>query len=187
LLLRKYQLHILSGITLIGFPLLGFIVNYFFSDHSFWQQFNSEYSIIIQVCTGFVFGLLSGICCWMVIRSEWMLSTREKYINRIRALNLNYQDIILVSVCAGVGEEMLFRGVIQEFMGVWLTSVVFVGIHGYYDFRNRRIFLYGLLMTIIIIGVGYLFAEMGIIAPIVAHFVIDVILLSLICRSQNFD
>jgi len=114
-----------------------------------------------------------------------MLSAREKYIKRIRALNLNYQDIILVSICAGVGEEMLFRGVIQEFMGVWLTSVVFVGIHGYYDFRNWRIFLYGMLMTIIIVGVGYLFAEMGILAPIIAHFVIDVILLSLICRSQN--
>ncbi len=185
MLLRKYQLYILSGVTLIGFPLLGYVVNYFFSDHSFWQQLNSEYSILTQLCAGFAFGLLSGIGCWLVIRSRWMLSAREKYIKRIRALNLNYQDIILVSICAGVGEEMLFRGVIQEFMGVWLTSVVFVGIHGYYDFRNWRIFLYGSLMTISIVGVGYLFVEMGILAPIIAHFVIDVILLSLICRSQN--
>lgn len=38
-------------------------------------------------------------------------------------------QIILLSVVAGFGEEVLFRGVIQPFMGIWLASLLFAAIH----------------------------------------------------------
>ena len=114
-----------------------------------------------------------------------MGATREKYVDRIKALNLNNLEIILVSVCAGIGEEILFRGILQEYMGVVLTSVVFVGIHGYFPKKHWSIFLYGFVMTVIIIGIGFTYVEMGVVAPIVAHTIIDVILLYLISKYED--
>ena len=114
-----------------------------------------------------------------------MEATRAKYVDRIKALDLNNLEIIIVSVCAGIGEEILFRGILQEYMGVVLTSVVFVGIHGYYTTKHWPIFLYGLAMTVVIIGIGFTYIEMGIVAPIVAHTVIDVILLFLISKYED--
>ena len=177
----------MGGITLIGFPLLAFGVNYFFSDNSFWDQFQSAYSLIYQLGAGLIYGVLAGLICWYIISSGFMRNSRIKYVSVMREMNMSYFDIIFISICAGVGEEILFRGVLQEFMGIIITSVVFVAIHGYLNFRDWRITIYGLVMSILIVGVGIMFETMGVIAPAVAHTVIDIILLMLICKGNIDD
>ena len=183
--MRKYQLYILCGVTVICFPLLGWVINAIFSEHSFWDQFNSTYHIAVQLLIGGLYGCFSGLICWLIIRSRLMEATRAKYVDRIKALGLNNIEIILVSICAGIGEEILFRGILQDYMGVVLTSIVFVGIHGYFTTKHWSIFLYGLAMTVIIVGIGFAYVEMGVIAPIVAHTIIDVILLYLISKYED--
>lgn len=184
--MRKYQVYIFGAITLIGFPLIGYLISYFFSEHSFWDQFKSDYSLVFQVTTGVIYGVVTAILCWLVISAGMMRKARIRYISVMREMNMSYFDIVLISICAGVGEEILFRGVLQEFMGIIITSILFIAIHGYYNYKDWRISLYGLTMTIVIIGIGIIYERMGIMAPAIAHTIIDIILLTLICKG-NLD
>lgn len=184
--LGRYQVYFLGAITIIGFPLIGFIINYFFQDDSFWLQFESPFSLLYQIVVGVLYGTLSGIICWFVINSSFMRPSRIKYVSVMRELNMSYFDIVFISICAGVGEEILFRGVLQDFMGIIITSVIFVAIHGYIKWKDWRITIYGLVMILIIIGIGIMFETMGVVSPAIAHTVIDIILLTLICKG-NID
>lgn len=182
----RYQVYFLGAITLIGFPLIGFIINYFFQDTSFWHQFESPFSLTYQIVVGIVYGVLAGFMCWFVITSAFMRKSRIKYISVMREMNMSYFDIVFISICAGVGEEILFRGVLQDFLGIIITSVVFVAIHGYLKWNDWRISIYGVVMILVIVGIGIMFETMGVIAPAIAHTVIDIILLTLICKG-NID
>lgn len=76
-------------------------------------------------------------------------------------------------MCAGVGEEILFRGAIQPHLGIWPTAILFIVLHGYLSFSNLALMLYGVLMVVVSAGLGYLFDNFGIHAAIVAHFLFD--------------
>ena len=84
--------------------------------------------------------------------------------------------IIFISFCAGVGEEILFRGVLQPLIGIWITAVLFVAIHGYLNPVNWRISIYGIYLTLVIGIIGHLTDWLGLTTAIIAHMIIDVIL-----------
>ena len=85
---------------------------------------------------------------------------------------------VLISLCAGVGEELFFRGALQHWLGIPWTALAFVALHGYLDPRDVRISPYGLYLTAAMIGLGWLAREMGLLIPIIAHTIIDIILLN---------
>jgi membrane protease YdiL (CAAX protease family) len=79
--------------------------------------------------------------------------------------------ILVIGVLAGIGEEYLFRGIIQPkiryytgsmHMGVWITAIVFSAIHfQFYGFMPRL--MLGALF-------GYLYVYSGsLLYPMVAH------------------
>ncbi|WP_258541301.1 CPBP family intramembrane glutamic endopeptidase [Parvicella tangerina] len=100
----------------------------------------------------------------------------EKYGQVVKSLNLSWVVIVFLSFSAGVGEEFFFRGVLQDYLGIVITAIIFVLIHGYLNPFDKIIFVYGLMMTVIIIGVGFIDKYIGLTSAMVAHMVIDVIL-----------
>jgi len=66
---------------------------------------------------------------------------------------------------------------IQPLLGIWITSIIFVGLHGYFKFKSARHIIFGVLMFGLSMGLGYLFEEAGLIAAMVAHAVYDLIML----------
>src|SRR5690606_14751744 len=89
---------------------------------------------------------------------------------------LSRAGMLVLSLCAGIGEELFFRAGIQPFLGIWWTAILFVFIHGYLDPRNWRISIYGLVMVGIIAWFGYRFETIGIVAAMIAHAAFDFIL-----------
>jgi len=63
-------------------------------------------------------------------------------------------------------------------MGIIITAILFVAIHGYLNPRNWRISIYGVFMTAGIVLLGYLAETMGLLVAIVAHTIIDIYLLN---------
>lgn len=86
-------------------------------------------------------------------------------------------DRIQISLFAGVGEELLFRGAIQPLIGIWLTSFIFIGIHGYFKFRSPGHWLFGSLMFGLGVLLGFLFDYSGLMAAMWAHAVYDGVML----------
>jgi len=172
----KSKLYLLALVTLIGFPLLGWVILGFFEDSPLEVMTRSTSPIIWQVIIGILSGTMIGFLGRWIISRPRLREVGTKYARIISTLGISSAGIWFVSFCAGFGEELLFRGALQPLMGIWLTAVIFVAIHGYLNPFNWKISIYGLFMTIAIAGLGYMTEEIGIWAASSAHMMIDVVL-----------
>ena len=86
-------------------------------------------------------------------------------------------EIVGVSLAAGVGEELLFRGAVQAEFGLVVASVLF----GLAHIGGRNSVVLGLWVAVMGVGLGGLaHVTGGLLAPIVAHTVYDAVAISYI-------
>jgi len=167
----------LALISLFIFSALGL----YFADRarepSIVEFIGGQWAMWSQISLGFAVGLLSGWVAWWWIKQDFMSDVRNKYVNLFKSFRLSTADIVVISLCAGIGEELFFRGAIQSYLGVIWTSILFVALHGYLNPRDWAMASYGLLMTLIIVALGYMTETIGIVSSIVAHVMIDLYLL----------
>lgn len=113
--------------------------------------------------------------------NQWMKSMEEEAARQIKFMLQNrtpgelIKNLIFISLFAGIGEELFFRGVLQRifiritknpWMGIVLTAAIFSGIHfQFYGFFPR--FLLGILLGAIYWYSGSLWTA------ILAHFLYD--------------
>ena len=87
---------------------------------------------------------------------------------------LDWPLVIALSITAGVTEEILFRGILQRWVGVWGQAVLFGLAHAGYD-----TVLNVAVPLLIGIGFGYVYKwRRNLWTVIVAHFLYDFVLLS---------
>ena len=92
-------------------------------------------------------------------------------------------QIVLISALAGLGEELLFRGVLQPLVGLAAASVLFGGVH----IGGREFVGYGVWATCIGFFLGWLTnVTGGLAAAVVAHALYDALALSFI-RFGSID
>lgn len=128
------------------------------------------------ISIGLGIGILASVLGLLLIKilPEGNLSNVMDGI--MRKLNPKWPHILFYSFCAGVGEEILFRGAIQSYIQLWPTAIIFVLIHGYLSLKDKTMFVYGVFLIFISGSFGYLFKFLGIYAAISAHFIYDVIM-----------
>lgn len=89
--------------------------------------------------------------------------------------------IALISLVVAVCEELLFRGALQHAIGPYWTSIIFAAIH----VRYLKHWIPTGLVFSISYGLGWIYIQSGTIwAPIIAHFLIDLIM-GLIIRFRR--
>ncbi|MDG2369544.1 MAG: CPBP family intramembrane metalloprotease [Flavobacteriales bacterium] len=174
--MKKNSILPLALGTLLGFPTLAFIIHYFLFDTHFLLLFVSKSNLVLELIIGTISGVSFGYLAWLIISMPFMSSVFDKYKSLINTFELDLSLIFFVSFCAGFGEEILFRGVLQPHLGVWLTAIIFVAIHGYLNPKNWKISVYGIYLTVVIGVVGYLSQYFGLITAIISHMIIDVVL-----------
>lgn len=87
--------------------------------------------------------------------------------------NRSLAHLIVICLVVSVCEELLFRGAIQNSIGVYWTSVLFTAIH----VRYLKHWLMTLLVFAISYGLGWIYIQTGtLLTPIIAHFIIDFVL-----------
>ena len=116
------KIIVLGLFTIIGFPLAAFVINYFFSSESFWDIFISKQGILYELIIGLILGVFEGLIAWRIIKLKILQPVRDKYQGVIGSLRMNIGTIIMVSICAGVVEEILFRGILQSYFGIWILQ-----------------------------------------------------------------
>ena len=171
--LSKYTLYRLSVLTLLGFSAFGIGIIYCFQEVSLREALLGGQSWTLQMACGLIYGFGAAFLALLLIQSRLMNSVTGFYKQLFSGLQLNLEDIIFYSFCAGVGEEVFFRAGLQPFFGIWPVAIFFIMIHGYLDPRNWRMMIYGIVMVFITAGMGYLFENMGLIAAAAAHFAFD--------------
>lgn len=105
----------------------------------------------------------------------------------IHSMNLNYVDAIFLSLCASVGEELLFRMGIQPFLGPFLTAILFVAVHGYIGIREPKMSYYGALIFPLTLILAYGYYEFGLWFSIATHFMYDLIIFSSFISKKSTE
>lgn len=159
--------------------LLSLLIFYFYHEQGILDVFKAGYSGISQLAIGTAAGILASLIIkWAASRKPVAGVLRDFYIVReIADTRFTTLDRIQLSLFAGVGEELLFRGAVQPLLGIWVTSILFVAIHGYFKFRKPGHWLFGILMFGLSMLLGLLFQHVGLIAAMCAHAVYDVLML----------
>ena len=95
-------------------------------------------------------------------------------------------QLALVATLAGVGEELLFRGVLQTILGWWMlpaASIVIASLlFGLAHALSKVYFLLATAIGLFLGGLTWYFNDL--VAPIVAHAVYDFIALMYLTRSH---
>lgn len=94
-------------------------------------------------------------------------------INKRIFLGLSWPITLMLCLLVGIGEEWLFRGVIQSYIGNGWTSLLFTLIH--FRYLRKPFLLISVFVTSYLLGSLF---EMShrLLAPILAHALIDFIL-----------
>lgn len=158
---------VIAGATL-GLGFLGWLIIDFVQKRSLIALLYGKRNIMFQLITGAGYGLVSGFLAWQFVSLPFMSVVNARYLP-IFARYRQPLSIGLLSLCAGVGEEILFRGAIQHWLGIVMTTVVFIGIHGYIKIGDWRLSAYGLLMCVTTIPLGLMADHWGLVSAIVAH------------------
>lgn len=184
-MIKRQKFLILALTTLVGFGLGGWLIIKYLQDASLQTLLMGKTGVGYQALIGAVYGLGTALLGWRIVELPFFKPTMRFFVDLIKSLELSFVEIIFLSFCAGVGEEIFFRGAIQPYLGIWITSVLFVAMHGYLNPFNLKISLYGLFMTLIIVGLGYMTVNLGLLSAIVAHTCIDIVLLYKLSNSQQ--
>jgi hypothetical protein len=171
------SLWIMGLATLIIFPLLAWPVLHITGitwTEVFAIDSTQIYSIFNFLSTGIIFGLLM---IWMTELS-YFDEALSKYKNLLSGFKLTRIHVIFLSICAGVGEEIFFRGAMQPIAGIFITAIVFVAIHGYYSYKNMKVNVFAFCLTLFILLLGWAAKEFSIWHAIAGHFSYDLVLLA---------
>mgnify|MGYP001090944509 CR=1 FL=1 len=132
-------------------------------------------------------GLLGGILPSFVSKMPLLTNTYNKIVDSITGgFRLTLIDCIIISFIAGVSEELLFRGALQPLAGIWITSAIFVIVHGYFDPRDwKKTLLTGPTTFLMCIVAGYLYLSLGLLYSMLFHFAYDLSAYILILKRQR--
>lgn len=174
---RKLLLvSILSGLIWL---LIANLIIFYVQERKLADLFFAGYHFLIQIGIGLAAGAFFGIAGLGLIRFPSFRKILDEYaiIRQVKQMDLSANEIVYVSLVAGISEEILFRGAIQPVIGIWLTSILFIGIHGYIRMKSATHFFYSLFTFVLSTMLGALFIYVGLISAMAAHFLYDVIVL----------
>lgn len=133
-----------------------------------WFVWESPHTVSagVGVALGLLVVLITRVC---VGRFSWAKRLHQDL--RPVARGLSFPGVLALALFSSVGEELLFRGVGQPLIGVWLQALVFGVVH-YVPGASRWVWaswaaLIGLLLGLIFQSTGSL------IGPILAHALIN--------------
>jgi membrane protease YdiL (CAAX protease family) len=170
------ELFMRMGLLTLLVPLVIVAILYYFNATTFMIPIIiGKVNVWIQVGAGVAGGfLLSGIT-WLMGKWKYLDDVNFDFTLRLGIFNFSLQEILFLSFCAGVGEEIVFRGMIQPWLGILTTSFMFIALHGYMSYSSWPKVIFGLILFAVGTILGILGEYLGLLAAIVAHIIYDVI------------
>ncbi|MBN4065806.1 CPBP family intramembrane metalloprotease [Candidatus Amoebophilus asiaticus] len=173
---RKKFLLIGLIFTIVLIILSWCIITYLY-DKDFLSSFPAHYPNWQQFLIGSFLGVCGALVILNVLRIKKLSTVKIFFNDIIRGLKLKMSDILIISCCAGLSEEIFFRGSLQPYLGIWITSIIFISLHGYLNPFNWKMSVIGTMMVLVSAGLGYLYELVGLLSAICAHTTFDIVML----------
>jgi len=133
----------------------------------------------VQAALGAVIGLFMGASVVVVVYG--VPAFRREISRLLGRADLRGLNPLWFSLCAGVGEEALFRGALQPLLGLGVSSLVFTAAHfqtGGFRSMNPMKAVYAMLVFLASLALGTIYARLGLLAAVVTHAVVDIVCLT---------
>jgi membrane protease YdiL (CAAX protease family) len=179
------KIRLLGLVTLLLFPLPGFFLLNYFQKINFFEFVQIKHLKVISIGFGLQFGFVYAFIAYLFMKSPFFDQLPNKMDRIMDQLPLTYFDAFFLSACAGIGEELLFRAGIQPFLGPWVTSILFVALHGYLNPWNWKFSMYGLIVLPFIVVISFGFVHFGLWFAISAHFAYDTLLFLFMIKEKK--
>ncbi|MCH2232990.1 MAG: CPBP family intramembrane metalloprotease [Crocinitomicaceae bacterium] len=178
------SLWFLGLITLIVFPILAWLILWL-RDIPLFSIFEISQKEVYSLPAFAAYGIIFALFIIWFTEHPFFEKSMKRYKNLLSQFKINYFYAVFLAICAGVGEEIFFRGAVQPLLGIILTAFVFVAVHGYYDFKNWKVNLFAIALTGFIVLIGWGAAEYSLWHAILPHFTYDLVLLIYAIRKQD--
>lgn len=182
--MTKQAMFALSVFTLFGFSGIAYFILSFSDSVHYFEMFAYE-NLFQSIPAGLGFGAIAACIGILILKLPQLKETSTFYATVFKGLDLHWTDMLFYSFCAGVGEEILFRGALQPLLGLWFAAILFVILHGYISFQDWKKSIYGVFLIFISAGFGYLVLYFDIYAAMAAHFIFDVIMFIKLKRDSE--
>jgi hypothetical protein len=155
------------------------------ANYDSWTDLFLFKQIWLQLLLGGGYGILIAGLGMMLVRQPVFGDAKKTFKGMIREIKPNFLEILWYSFCAAVGEEILFRGAVQYYIGIWPTAIIFVAIHGYINPFDKPMLLFSIYLILAVAGFGYLVVGHGMFAAMLAHFIYDVLMFMYLTRLND--
>lgn len=133
---------------------------------------------------------LIGLAVGLVVVLAWRIAVRhfqwaQSLYHDFRHLlgPLTSREILILAAASAIGEELLFRGALLPWIGIWAQALIFAPLH---IGPGLRFLPWTLSAVALGVAFGYLFQITGDLGgPIVAHFTINYLNLHFIVRVRQ--
>jgi membrane protease YdiL (CAAX protease family) len=172
---RKLILRVSVG-SLVAFAAIAWLIAYAQARtlaSLFWTNRPWSEAIAIGAVTGTVMSL---VVTATVLHAPALLRFREFLRGAYAKASLRRSDLLIVSLNAGIGEELLFRGVIHPLLGNGWTSLIFALLHTGLP-RGRLQVVFGLYVFVVSLALGIVYESYGLAAAMAAHAAFDLLFL----------
>ena len=176
---------ILGLATLLIFPLIGYLLCQISGSVSLHDFLELDKIDPISIGYGLEFGIIYAFIAYLFMNASVFDNVSTRIDTLISSLKLKLWQGLFLSLCAGVGEELLFRAGLQPFLGVITTSILFIALHGYLNPFNWRFSLYGIIALPFILLLSFGYVHFGLYFAIAAHFSYDAVLFTFIINEND--
>jgi membrane protease YdiL (CAAX protease family) len=160
-----------------GLLVLASLVSALFGPKPLWTVVADSRALVWQVSAGtaiaFAFAIPTLIA---VLKINFFGSFRTLVLELPSRLDFGGWNPLWFGLCAGVGEELLFRGALQPLLGLWWTGLLFALAHyGTGGFKSMNLMKWGyaafLFLTSLMLGLVQI--QIGLISAVFLHSVAD--------------
>jgi membrane protease YdiL (CAAX protease family) len=183
--MSKKTIYLLGLVTLIVFPVFALFVLWLFSQKDPLVLLELDKINLLTSIVGLIFGVFYAFLSLWIFSKPFFDGELKQQKKLISSLNLTLFDKIFLSFCAGFGEEILFRVGMQHYLGIWITSITFIAIHGYLKPKKPKTAIYGLFLLPFILTLAWAYEAFGLWSIIFAHFSYDLVLFLMI-KKEDF-
>lgn len=128
-----------------------------------------------EILLGIALGLIGAGLAWVITNTVPAFARlRERLTTMMQFESLTVWHAIAFGLMAGFPEEMLFRGAIQSYLGIFLTALIFGGLHAVSGIYFLYATFAGILLGLIVEWRGNLWAATT------THFVYDMVVFLLL-------
>jgi len=175
---------LVEGGLLVGASLLGWLTDHHPLDHFDWTWQAVLWGIVATVPLLLLFVLFLR---WPIGPLKRIQRFSEDVIRPLLA-PCSLLDLFGIALLAGLGEEMLFRGVLQEAFSGWFNVYVGVIVASLlFGILHSITFAYAVLASIMgaYLGCVWLYAEHNLLTVIIAHALYDFVVLLWLLRGPG--